>query len=216
MARLDARRGTSEKRTLSEAGGYHSAGWARKQPGMAIGRGTLEAILQKAAPVFTAVGDVVRSFTSGSFRLPVLERAWCDAAYWFHQALVESIDTIAKLETALEVLVCSESSRGSERRMLEILTAFFGLGADDPISPGSPLSATQFARRVVRDRSRILHGTWSTLNARGLDRAGMEGFVVTVLRTGVVELEAYIHSEGPADNIDSFLSRVRRKGRSHF
>jgi hypothetical protein len=217
MARLDAHRGTSQKRTVSEADGTYNAGWARKQPGIAIGRGTLEAILQKAAPVFTAVGNVVRSFASGSFRLPVLERAWCDAAYWLHQALTESIDTIAiaKLETALEVLVCSESTRGSERRMIQIVSAFFGLEADDPIHPGSPLSARQFARRVVRDRSRILHGTWSTLSARGLDRTGMEGFVITVLRTAVVELEGYVHSAGPADDIDEFLSWVRAKGPGH-
>jgi hypothetical protein len=211
--RTMARRGTSQKRTLSEADGYHSAGWTRKEPGMAIGGGTLPDILQKAAPIFTAVGNVVRSFASGSFRLPVLERAWCDAAYWLHQALAESIDTIAiaKLETALEVLLRAESSRGSEQRMLEILSAFFDLGPDDPIAPGSPLSARQFARNVVRDRSRILHGTWSTLNARGIDRSGMEGFVVTVLRTAVIELEAYAHSAGPADDIDEFLSWVRQQ-----
>ncbi|MBB5442708.1 MULTISPECIES: hypothetical protein [unclassified Paraburkholderia] len=210
MARLDARRGTSQKRTLSEADGYHNAGWTRKEPGMAIGQGTLPDILQKAAPIFVAVGNVVRSFAAGSFRLPALERAWCDAAYWFHQALAESIDTIAiaKLETALEVLLRAESSKGSERRMFEILSAFFGLGPDDPITPGSPLTARQFARNVVRDRSRILHGTWSTLNARGIDRSGMEGFVVTVLRTAVIELEAYIHSAGRADDIDEFLKWV--------
>lgn len=210
MARLDARRGTSQKRTLSEADGCHNAGWTRKEPGMAIGQGTLPDILQKAAPIFVAVGNVVRSFAAGSFRLPALERAWCDAAYWFHQALAESIDTIAiaKLETALEVLLRAESSKGSERRMFEILIAFFGLGPDDPITPGSPLTARQFARNVVRDRSRILHGTWSTLNARGIDRSGMEGFVVTVLRTAVIELEAYIHSAGHADDIDEFLKWV--------
>jgi hypothetical protein len=213
MARLDVRRGTSQKRTLSEADGYYNAGWTRKEPGMTIGPGTLPDILQKAVPIFTAVGNVVRSFASGSFRLPVLERAWCDAAYWLHQALAESIDTIAiaKLETALEVLLRAESSRGSEQRMLEILSAFFDLGPADSIAPGSPLSARQFARNIVRDRSRILHGTWSTLNARGIDRAGMEGFVVTVLRTAVIELEAYAHSVGPADNIDEFLSWVRQR-----
>jgi hypothetical protein len=213
MTRLDARRGTSQKRTLSESDGYHNAGWTRKEPGMAIGPGTLPDILQKAAPIFTAVGNVVRSFASGSFRLPVLERAWCDAAYWLHQALAESIDTIAiaKLETALEVLLGAGSSRGSEQRMLEILGAFFELGADDPISPGSLLSARQFARNVVRDRSRILHGTWSTLNARGIDRVGMEGFVVTVLRTAAIELEAYTHSAGPVDDVDGFLIWVRQQ-----
>ena len=211
MARLDARRGTSEKRTLSEAGGYHNAGWTRKEPGLAIGEGTLPDILQKAAPIFTAVGNVVRSFTSGSFRFPVLERAWCDAAYWLHQALAESLDTIAiaKLETALEVLLRAASGRGSTHRMLEILHVFFDLEPDDPIAPGSPLSARQFARRVVRDRSRILHGTWSTLNARGIDRTGMEEFVVTVLRSAVIQLEAYAHSTVPADDIDEFLRWMR-------
>lgn len=215
MGRLDARRGTSEKRTMAETGGYYNAGWTRKQPGLPIGPGTLEVILQKAAPVFTAVGNIVYSFASGSFRLPVLERAWCDAAYWLHQALVESLETIAiaKLETALEVLVGSESTKGSERRMLQIVAAFFGLEADDPIYAGSPLNAQQFARRVVRDRSRILHGTWSTLGARGFDRAGMEGFVITTIRTAAVQLEAYAHSTNPADNVDDFLRWVREKER---
>jgi hypothetical protein len=213
MAWLDARRGTAEKRTLSEAYGYHSIGWTRKEPGMTIGAGTLPDILRKAAPIFTAVGNVVRSFASGSFRLPVLERAWCDAAYWLHQALAESIDTIAiaKLETALEVLLRAQSSTRSAQRILEILSAFFNVGPDDPIGPGSPLSARQFARNVVRDRSRILHGTWSTLGARGIDRAAMEEFVVTVLRTAVIEMEAYVHSAGPADDFDEFLSWVRQR-----
>jgi hypothetical protein len=95
--------------------------------------------------------------------------------------------------------------------MLEILSGFFELGADDPISPGSLLSARQFVRNVVRDRSRILHGTWSTRNARGIDRVGMEGFVVAVLRTAVIELEAYTHSAGPVDDVDGFLSWVRQQ-----
>lgn len=213
MTRLDARRGTSEKRTLSEAGGYHNMGWSRKEPGLAIGAGTLQDILQKAAPLFTAVGNVVRSFASGSLRAPLLETAWCDAAYWLHQALAESIDTIAmaKLETALEVLLQAESARGSECRMLEVLSVFFDLAPDSLIAPGSLLSARQFARRVVRDRSRILHGTWSTLNARGIDRAGMEGFVITVLRHAVIELEAYARSVDPADNVDEFLGFIRSR-----
>jgi hypothetical protein len=213
MARLDARRGTSQKRTLSESGGFHGAGWARKEPGMTIGPGTLADILRKAAPIFIAAGNVVRSFCSGSYRLPKLERAWCDAAYWLHQALAEPLDTIAiaQLETALEVLLHTENSRGSGQRVLGILGAFFQLGPDDPITPGSLLSARQFARKIVSDRSRILHGTWSTLNARGMDRAGMESFVITVVRACALELEAYASSAMPADDIDKFLSWVRQR-----
>ena len=58
--------------------------------------------------------------------------------YWLHQALAESIDTIAiaKLETALEVLLRAESSRGSEQRMLEILSAFFTWGRTIPSPRG--------------------------------------------------------------------------------
>ena len=131
----------------------------------------------------------------------------------FIRLWLKSIDTIAiaKLETALEVLLRAESTRGSQQRILEILSAFFDLGPDDPIAPGSLLSAQQFAKNVVTDRSRILHGTWSTLNARGIDQAGMEGFVVSVLRTAVIELEAYAHSAGPVDDIDAFLSWVRQR-----
>ena len=211
MSRLDARRGTSEKNTLSEAHGFYSFGWTRKNPGMAIGAGTLHEILRTAEPVFKAVGNVLASFTTGVFRLPTLENAWCDAAYWLHQALAESIDTIAmaKLETALEVLFATESSTGSQERLLEILHVFFDLKPDDPIVSGSLLSARLFARNVVRDRSRILHGTWSTLNTRAMDRTGMERFVITVLRQAAIELEAYACSANPADDVREFLRWVR-------
>lgn len=213
MARLDARRGTSQKRTLSEANGSHSTSWTSKEPGMTIGAGTLHHLLKTQYLIFVAVGNVVRSFASGSFRLPVLERAWCDAAYWLHQALTENLDTIAiaKLETALEVLLRSESSTGSKQRLLKVLKAFFNLEASEPIHPGSKLSAGEFAKKIVGDRSQILHGTWSTLNPRGIDRAGMEGFVVRVLRMAVSELEAYANSIDPADDIDEFLRWVRQR-----
>ena len=210
MTRLDARRGSSQKLTLSETDGYYNFAWRRQEPGMVIGQGVLSDMLQTAAPLFAAVGNVLRSFASGSFRLVILEQAWCDSAYWFHQALVESIDSIAvaKLETALEVLLRSESSRGSERRMLVILKTFFELDPDDTVAPGSALSARQFARNLVRDRSRILHGTWSTLNVRGIDRGGLEGFVITVLRSAAIQLDLYAKSVAPVDDVDAFLDWV--------
>jgi hypothetical protein len=216
MARLDARRGTSQKRTISETNGRFSSSWTSKEPGMTIRQGTLTNILQKAAPIVTSVGNVVRSFASGSFRLPIIEQAWCDAAYWLHQALAESIDTIAiaKLETALEVLLHAKSTKGSEQRILEVLSAIFDLGPDDSVAAASHLTACQFARNVVRDRSRILHGTWSTLSTPSMDRRGMEGFVVTVLRRVVLELEAYANSACPADDIDKFLHWVRQRKRN--
>jgi hypothetical protein len=213
MCRLDSRRGSAQKRVISEANGYYNASWARKEPGLAIGAGTLADILQKTKTLVTAVGNVVRSFTSGTYRLPVLERAWCDAAYWLHEALAEPIDSIAvaKLETALEVLLRSESSKGSTARVLTILQCFFGLQPGDPIAPGSTLTAKQFAANLVRDRSRILHGTWSTLNTRlARDRTGLEGFVITVVRRAVLEMETYSHEPAPLDDIDAFLEWLVR------
>lgn len=208
MSRLDSRRGSAERRTLSEAGGHYAAGWHRAEAGTAIGPGTLSDILSRIAPLSTGVGEVVDGFASGNFRLPNLERAWCDAAYWFHQALAETIDTIAiaKLETALEVLLCAESSRGSTARVLLVLESLFGLKPDDPITPTSQTSTRQFATNLVRNRSRILHGTWSTLNSwMSHDRQGMEGFVASVLRGVVARFGKYYERPENADDIGAFL-----------
>jgi len=214
MCRLDTRRGAAEKRTLSEAHGYYNAGWTKMEPGLSIGTGTLADFLQKIEPLITAVGSCVRSFTTGCFRFPNLERAWCDAAYWLHDALVEPLDSIAvaKLETALEVLLHAESPAGSQTRMLTILETFYGLKPDAPITKGTTTTTKQFARSVVRDRSRILHGTWSTLNSRlAFNRNGLENFVTTVIRRAALELEDYALTASPEDNIDDFLAWAKRR-----
>lgn len=217
MARLDAHRGTGERRTISETGGFHSIGWQQRRPGMAIGQGTLAHVVQVGAPLIESIGNVVRSFTSGVYRLPAIEMAWCDAAYWFHQALSEPVETIAiaKLETSLEVLLKAENAKGSTQRILKTLQTFFDLAPDDPVAPGSMVDARSFAARVVRDRSRILHGTWSTLNTRGMDRDGMEAFVRSVLRSAVSEMEGYIALPDSCDDMQDMLAWVeRRKGKT--
>ena len=217
VCRMASRRGSAQKRVIYECNGQFTGSWSRKEPGISIGTGTLADILQKTQPLFTAVGNVVRSFASGTYRLPNLERAWCDAAYWLHEAFAEPIDSIAiaKLETALEVLLRSESSTGSTARVLAILQSFFSLQPDDPVALGSTLTAKRFATNLVRDRSRILHGTWSTLNARlSGSRTGLEGFVTTVIRRAVLELETYSHEPAPADDIDAFLEWLKQRASS--
>jgi hypothetical protein len=212
MGRLDARRGAAERRTLSEARGYYNAGWSRIEPGLSIGTGTLADILQKTATTITAVGHCVKSFATGQFRLPNLERAWCDAAYWLHEALAEPSDAIAiaKLETALEVLLRAEKPSGSQARIEAILATFFGLNPDDPLTSETITTAKQFVRGLVKDRSRILHGTWSTLNSRlNLNRGGMEEFVIAVIRREALELEVYANTPAALDDIDAFLAWVR-------
>jgi hypothetical protein len=128
--------------------------------------------------------------------------------------LAEPLDSIAvaKLETAMEVLLHAENGSGSQTRMLTILDTFYGLKPDDSLTNGATTTAKQFVRSVVRDRSRILHGTWSTLNSRlAFNRNGLENFVITVIRRAALELEDYALSASPEDNIDDFLAWVRRR-----
>lgn len=219
MCRLDARRGAAEKRTLTEVGGYYNAGWIRMDAGLPIGPGTLSDILQKCAQLVAAVGNCVRSFSTGRFRLPALEQAWCDAAYWLHEALAEPMDSIAiaKFETALEVLLHAESAPGSEARILTVLELFFALRPEDLIFADSSVTAKQFARGIVNDRSRILHGTWSTLNSQlTRNRGGLENFAVTVVRRMVLELEEYSRFPGAVDSIEDFLLWIKSRPRSQM
>lgn len=214
MARLDARRGTVDKFTLSEANSGYQYSSSTTEPGLSIGSGTLADILQKTAPIISAVGTCVRSFSTGRFRWPTLERSWCDAAYWLHQALAEPLDAIAvaMLETALEVLLCAANGPGSERRLLEILEVFFSLKPNDSIAPGVAITAKQFAKSIVSERSRILHGTWSTLNSRlALNRANLETFVISVVRQAALDLHEYSLVGQEEDSIGSFLAWAKRR-----
>jgi hypothetical protein len=215
MSRLDARRGATQKRTLSEADGCYNAGWTRMEPGLPIGAGTLADILQKTEALISAVGGCVQSFVTGRFRLFNLERAWCDAAYWLHEALAEPLDSIAiaKLETALEILLVAQNPAGSERRIRTVLEVFYNLKPDDPLVNGGTTTAKRFARDIVHDRSLILHGTWPTLNSRlALNRHVLENFVTTVIRRAALEIENYALSGSPKDNVDDFLAWVKRRG----
>lgn len=214
MSRLDSRRGAAEKRIISEADGHYNWSWTRTEAGITIGPGYLAHILKVAQPVVSAVGNTVRGFTSGRFQLPALQTAWCDAAYWLHQALVEAVDSIAvtKLETALEVLLQGEKTSGSEWRLLQVLDSFYGLAPDDPIRPGSTLTAKRFAKNQVNDRSRILHGTWSTLNRPlGRSRQSMQQFTTDVIGRAAIELDTYWHEPSARDDVDSFLSWVKTR-----
>jgi hypothetical protein len=214
MSRLNVRRGEAQAQTISRSGPSYSVCYSNLDAGLPIGPGTMAEAIQRAAPVIEAVGKCVTSFATGQFRLPNLERAWCDAAYWLHEALAETSDAIAvaKLETALELLVRTESTSGSGSRIELILSAFYSLSPNDMVASESTTTAKQFAKGIVQDRSRILHGTWSTLNPRlGVNRRGTEQFVVEVIRRAAVELEAYSHTTAPLDEIEPFLMWVKRK-----
>jgi hypothetical protein len=74
------------------------------------------------------------------------------------------------------------------------------------------MTAKQFAKEIVRDRSRILHGTWSTLQpSTGINRERVEKFAIEVIRRVALELEEYAASTAPKDDIKSLLMWVKSK-----
>jgi hypothetical protein len=144
-------------------------------------------------------------------RLPTLNQAWADAAYWFHEGLAEPLDTIAvpKLETAIEVLLRAESTPGSKSRVLKAIRAFYGLTPKEPINPQSEITVEKFATGFVTDRSRILHGTWSTLSHSLRDsRPSLTMLVRSLLAYYALELDRYASTTGPADDIEKFVDSV--------
>ena len=197
---------------ISESDGQLNISNTFDEPGQALGDGALDHYLRNGAALLSSVGRRAQAYLAGQSHLPKLNLAWCDAAYWFHEGLAEPLETIAvpKLETAIEVLFRSENSRGSERRMLAAIRGFYDLGPNQAINPTSPITVRQFVKGFVRDRSRILHGTWSTLMRSLRDtRPNLTWFVRGLLASYTLELEAYDSTSNTVDSIEGFLDWVQ-------
>lgn len=165
IARMTARKSPNYTLTVSISDGQVSADRRRAGPGLGMGPGSLEQYISTGATILSSVGNRIEKYLSEQRDTPNLNQAWCDAAYWFHEGLAEPLDTIAvpKLETAIEILLKSESSRGNKKRLLKGIKVFYGLEADQFINPDSRITVNKFVEDLITDRSRILHGTWSTL-----------------------------------------------------
>lgn len=113
---------------LSTTGGTVSSGSQNDQPGLTFSPGALEMTLAQFAHILDSMARRLQSYVDGSGVLPTLDETWCNAAYWYHEAVAEPLDTvaIAKFETSIEVLFRSESSSGSKKRLLQGLEAFYG------------------------------------------------------------------------------------------
>jgi hypothetical protein len=212
MARMTARNLPRNRDMVCSVDGVLSFGGTNQQPALGMGSGVLEAHLHAGRAVLEAVGHRVEAFLSGNTRpLSTLEQAWCDAAYWFHEGLAEPLDTIAvpKLETAIEVLLRTESTKGSKSRVLRAIKIFYGLNQQDFINPNVQITVEKFATDFVRDRSRILHGTWSTLAHSLRDsRPSLTLLVHGLLTNYVIELDAFAADPAAADDVDRFLDWV--------
>ena len=217
MARLTARKYPRSRPTVSLSNGTVSTGLTNQMPGLTLGQGALQHLLAGKSAMVNAVGPRITAFARGNCSLPILEQAWADAAYWFHEGLAEPLDTIAvtKLETAIEVLLRAESTSGSKARVVRAIGVFYGLAPNGFINPESQITVEKFATGFVTDRSRILHGTWSTLVHSLRDsRPSLTMLVHGLLAKYVLELEQYSLISGAKDDVESFLTTIEMHQRA--
>lgn len=192
-----------------------------QEPARTISQDLFAAGIFSARDALESMGRRLASYTDSVSLLPALDEAWCNATYWYHEALAEHLETvaIAKLETSIEVLFRSESMSGSRKRMLESLDAVFGIGEHDPISSRTNVTARQFVAAIVTARSRVLHGTWPTL---GTDLPGEDGQlqityadVEPLARNLLVSFSRFLDSyqtlDSPADTTEALMRWVKER-----
>jgi hypothetical protein len=211
MARITGRTSPPFVGSVYRVGSQTHFGMHWSQPGQGMSGGAFDEIMSKEVDIIRSVGRRVETYVRGESKLLTLEQAWCDAAYWFHEGLAETLDSIAvaKLETAIEVLLGAESSHKSEKRLCEALHAFHGVNENDPIATDPSVSVKQYVKGIVGPRSRFLHGTWSTLGENAeATRADAEALSWGLLRLCSLALDRYSASESPADSAVAFLDWI--------
>ncbi|MBB2959799.1 hypothetical protein [Methylobacterium sp. R2-1] len=203
-----------------EGGGF-SMGTRSQVPAVARPPELIEAHIDQVEPALRSMGQRLGAFLDASSPVPDLDEAWCNAAYWYHEALAETLDTVAvaKLETAIEVLFRAENMSGSKRRVNESFDVFFGLKRTDPLTPSTTMTVEQFSEAITTARSRVLHGTWPTLQfdlpANKSSQTVSYGDVELVARTLLVNfsiyLDDYIAAGSPADTTDAFFEWIKAR-----
>lgn len=216
MARLTDRTLPSTIGSITKVGGNVRFGSQRCDPGLGFSAGLFDQFLTKSAPILVSIGNRVRAYITDDAVLPKLDQSWSDAAYWLHEGLTEPLDTVAitKLETAIEVLLSAASTKNSGSRLKDAFSSFYGLSPDCSYPTGSNQNVEDVVKAIVESRSRILHGTLSTLTADSLatdnhgGRRVLEFLCMDLLATSSLKLDAYASTTAPKDNIKHFLQFV--------
>lgn len=202
---------------------WSSSAW--QSAGFAISVSQFDQHILRSADILAAAGRRLSAYLAGTGTKPILDEAWCNAIYWYHEAVAEQLDTVsvAKLETSIEVLLRAESTKGSSSRFREGIQAFFGLARYDHINPRSTVTVDELISAITRSRSQILHGTWPTLGAdlpakiagSPIVFADVEHLARSLLIETCLEIDLYAIEVGGKDDVESFLFWVSNKRRSH-
>ncbi len=207
--------------TFNKVGEHLAIGHTRCDPCFSYSAEYFDALLCKNKTIIDSVGQRIYSFITNKSALSKLEQAWCDAAYWLHEGVSEKLDTIAitKIEASIEVMLFAESSKGSKDRLLKAFKAIYGLDGKQPLRHNDPRTVIKFIDSIVTARSRILHGTWSTLTHRPSTRDEhqhrneVELLAIDLLINFTLQLDEYANIESPEDDIKKFLEWIAiRKG----
>jgi len=181
-------------------------------PGHGLAAAAFDQFVAAHAAILESVGRRVANFIRQDAKLEKLERAWCDAAYWFHEGMAEPQATIAvaKLETSIEVLFSAQSSKGSKKRLCEAIGAFYGLRPKDPLPSDPSKTVEKYATEIVNARSKVLHGTSSTLgeNVESM-RASVEMLSADMLWQTSTALDQYATTTAPIDEAAAFLVWIK-------
>jgi hypothetical protein len=193
---------------------------SNREPARAISPELFAHVLPQIAPTLGVMGQRLASYLGATSPVPDLDEAWCNAAYWYHEALAEPLDTVAvaKLEAAIEILFRSENMDGSKKRIISSFDAIFDLSETDVI-PGSIVTVRQFTLAITTARSRVVHGTWPTLHT---DLPGYKGQqpvsyndVETLARLLLLQfahhIDAYTQAGETDESTDAVLAWIKAK-----
>jgi hypothetical protein len=87
-----------------------------------------------------------------------------------------------------------------------------GLSSSDAIATDSLLTVKQFVKEYVEARSKVLHGTISTLSSNlSSQRLGLMSLVREILVHFAISLASYAKEASPADDIDGLLTWIERE-----
>ena len=201
------------------AAGGLSVSSGNRMPALARSPDLIENHLAGLKPVFESFGRRIEGYVAAGSPLPELNSAWCNGAYWYHEALAETLDTVAvaKLETAIEVLFRAASMSRSKQRLLDSFDAMFGLGPKDFVNGAKTVTVDQFVFAITTARSRILHGTWPTLHNDLPSQPGrlttsyrdVEQLTRTLLLTYSIQLDSYQSDGQTDDTTEAFIAWIK-------
>jgi len=152
ISRVTGRTAPPWRGNLSIANGHVSFGIENKEAGHGLSGLAFEQMLGDASALLASAGNSIDAFLTGRGQLATLRQAWCDGAYWFHEALAEPLCTVAstKFETAVEALLRAESTPGSEARIRTAVKALTGLEPKTFLPGSSTLTVEKFAEKQPR------------------------------------------------------------------